>query len=163
MSEPQWLLGGSAHDITWWQMSVRALIVFTYGLIVIRIAGRRAFGKNSAIDIVLAIIIGSSLSRTLTGSAALLPTLAAMTVLVVLHELLAWLCVHSEWAGFLVKGEARRIVAGGQPDGPAMRWKNVSDGDLMEALRLHGKTRTVAEVEEAWLERNGQISVITKA
>jgi uncharacterized membrane protein YcaP (DUF421 family) len=82
---------------------------------------------------------------------------------VVLHEILARICVHSEWVGFLIKGEARRIVTGGRPEAAMMRSRNISSGDLMEAVRLHGRTRTIADVQEAYLERNGQISVITKA
>lgn len=161
MPWPEWLLSGSAHDITSWQMSVRAAVVFTYGLIVIRVAGRRAFGKNSAIDIVLAIIIGSSLSRTPTGSVPLVPTLVATTVLVVLHELLSHLSASFEWIGVLLKGRARQIVTDGKIDYAMMRARGISNGDFMEALRLHGKSLTVSEVREAYFERNGQISVIT--
>jgi hypothetical protein len=37
-----------------------------------------------------------------------------MIALALLHEVLARLCVHWEWLGFLVKGEARQIVRDGQ-------------------------------------------------
>jgi uncharacterized membrane protein YcaP (DUF421 family) len=44
-----------------------------------------------------------------------------------------------------------------------MKSKSISDGDLMEAVRLHGKLTAVGDVKEAYLERNGQISVVGKS
>lgn len=62
---------GGTGQITWWQETARALLVFSYGLALVRIAGRRIFGKWSALDIIVSVIVGSNLSRALTGSAAL--------------------------------------------------------------------------------------------
>jgi uncharacterized membrane protein YcaP (DUF421 family) len=58
-------------------MSLRGLSVFLFGLALLRVFGRTAFGKQSPLDIVVAIVVGSNLSRTLTGNAPLLPTFAA--------------------------------------------------------------------------------------
>ena len=38
-------LFGSKDDHTWLQESARAAVIFIYGLALVRIAGRRAFGK----------------------------------------------------------------------------------------------------------------------
>jgi uncharacterized membrane protein YcaP (DUF421 family) len=38
----------------------------------------------------------------------------------------------------------------------------ISRDDLLEALRLHGRTETLDAVKAAYLERNGQISIIGK-
>lgn len=53
---------------TWSQDCARAVLVFICGLVLVRIAGRRVFGQWSALEIVVSIIIGSNLSRALTGS-----------------------------------------------------------------------------------------------
>ena len=45
------LVGLTGH-VTWWQECVRAVMVFAYGLAIVRIAGRRVFGKWSALDII---------------------------------------------------------------------------------------------------------------
>src|SRR3954454_16935665 len=86
---------GSGSDLAWYQECARAAVIFVYGLALVRIAGRRIFGKWSALDIVVSIIIGSNLSRTLTGNAQLWGTLAATTLLVALHWVLARLVVSS--------------------------------------------------------------------
>ncbi|OHV74394.1 hypothetical protein [Ensifer sp. LCM 4579] len=103
MTRSDWLLGAPTQEITWWQMTVRAVIVFAYGLIAIRFAGRHAFGKSSALDIVLSVIIGSSLSRALTGNAPLVATLAAMTALVAIHAILSRLSINWQGLDILLK------------------------------------------------------------
>lgn len=66
--------GNKAELITWWQMCVRAAVVFAYGVLAFRLTYRRFFGQSTDFDIVVAILIGSTLSRALTGNARLFPT-----------------------------------------------------------------------------------------
>ena len=61
---------GSTHAVTWWQECTRTVMVFCYGLAVVA-AGRRVFGKWAALDFIVSTIVGSSLSRAITGSAPL--------------------------------------------------------------------------------------------
>lgn len=58
MPVSEWLLAANSHDINWWQMTVRAMVVLAFGIGLVRAVGRKAFGQNSALDIVLSIIIG---------------------------------------------------------------------------------------------------------
>src|ERR1700733_12215474 len=76
---------GVENHLTLWQECARAVLIFVYGLILLRISGRRTFGDWSALDIIISIIIGSALARALTGSAPLPGTLAAAAVLTALH------------------------------------------------------------------------------
>ena len=64
------IFGVDAH-LSWAQECARAVLVFAYGLLLVRVAGRRIFGKWSALDIIVSIVVGSNLSRALTGSAEL--------------------------------------------------------------------------------------------
>jgi uncharacterized membrane protein YcaP (DUF421 family) len=41
-----------------------------------------------------------------------------------------------------------------------MRSSHISKDDLLGALRLNGSTEDASRVESAWLERNGDISVL---
>lgn len=70
-------IGESKDQILWWQESIRAAIIFLYGLVLIRFLGRRAFGKQLSLDILLAIVIGSNLSRAMTGDAPFFQTIIA--------------------------------------------------------------------------------------
>jgi uncharacterized membrane protein YcaP (DUF421 family) len=153
------LIGPNSPDIAWWQMSIRAALILAYGILLVRLSGKRTFGKLSAFDIVLSIIVGSNLSRALTGNAPFWPTLAATAVLAVLHWALGRLSVHHHWLGAIIKGSPRQIIRDGKLDETAMRKGELSRRDLEEALRLHGLEGTEG-IRSAYLERNGGISVI---
>ena len=62
---------GAMGDVSWFQECARSVLIFAYGLALVRSAGRRIFGKWSALDIIVAFVIGSNLSRALTGGAPL--------------------------------------------------------------------------------------------
>lgn len=153
------LIGSSDGEVTWWQMSLRALLIFLYGLVLIRLGPRRIFGKNTVYDVLLAVILGSALSRALTGNAPFVPTLAAATALVVLHALLGRLALGVPAVGRLVKGSETLLLRDGEIDRRALRRSNLTERDLMEALRLKGAA-SAEKVEAAYLERSGDISVI---
>lgn len=155
------LIGTHTHML-WWQMSVRAVFVFFYLLVLVRFGARRAFGRWTPFDIALAILLGSTLSRTLTGNAPFLPTLAAAAVLVLLHVALAWLTMYWNGLAIVVKGDPIKLVEHGQPIAANMRRSAVSDRDLREQLRGQMKTDDLEKVEDAYLEPGGTISFIPR-
>ena len=76
------LIGPDGGHADVWQMCVRTLIVFAVGIAYIRIAGRRTFSQAAPLDIVVAIVVGSNLSRSTTGATPFWPSLAATLLLV---------------------------------------------------------------------------------
>ena len=150
---------GPDQGISWEQECARAVLIFFYGLLLVRIAGRRVFGRWSAIDIVVSIIIGSNLSRALTGTAPLWGTLAATTLLMALHFALAHAVVRSRWLSRLVEGGPIRLAEGGKADEQAMRRQGVSLADLHEALRDKGLEH-VDQTRLINLEPSGNVTVL---
>jgi uncharacterized membrane protein YcaP (DUF421 family) len=158
----QRLMGEEGTDITWWQMSNRAVVIFFYGVFLVRLAGRRVFGQLAPLDIVVSLIIGSNLSRALTGTVPLAQTLVATTVLVVLHAVLAWLILRVPALSTLLKGRAVRLVRDGDVDRAALRKNALGEHDFEEVLRSSG-VETPESLRGAWLERNGKFSVVKKS
>ncbi|SFP93175.1 DUF421 domain-containing protein [Tranquillimonas alkanivorans] len=154
-----YLIGQDTPHIAWWQMCLRAVIIFVYAVALYRLAPRRSFAGLSAFDIVLTVIMGSSLSRALTGNAPLLPALAATGLLVLMHAALSALAPRSELVSRLFKGRPIQLIRNGKIDWGAMRRSRLGERDLAEQLRLKG-LRGAEDVEEAYLERNGAISVV---
>lgn len=155
-------LGGVKGDVSWWQMPIRAVVVFAYGLILVRFPGQRIFGQSGALDIVLAVLVGSSLSRALTGNAPFVATLLATTAIVLVHWLVAHLATRWHAVSWLVKGTVARIVTDGRADRALMRRFGLSDGDLEEAMRQFGIDR-LDKVKAAHLERSGKISIVPRS
>ncbi|MBE7198833.1 MAG: DUF421 domain-containing protein [Parafilimonas terrae] len=151
-------LFGTGRDLTLWQECARAVLIFAYGLLLMRLSGRRTFGKWSALDIVVSIMLSSSLSRALTGSAPLFGTMAASTILVLLHWLLAQGATRSARLARLVEGAAIDLSRGGRLDEAARLRQSVSAADLAEALRQAG-IDSVGETARITLEPSGKITV----
>ncbi|HEX4693450.1 DUF421 domain-containing protein [Sphingomonas sp.] len=143
------------------QFCARAVILFLYGILCIRIAGRRTFSNLSPLDIIVAIVVGSNISRAMTGKAPFVATIVATLLLVVLHRLVARATVHANWLGRLVKGKPVTLVRDGQIDRVAMRRQDISDEDLLEGLRLK-RAEHPSDVRLATFERGGKISVVPK-
>jgi uncharacterized membrane protein YcaP (DUF421 family) len=152
---------GSGQDLAWYQECARAALIFVYGLVLVRIAGRRIFGKWSALDIVVSIIIGSNLSRALTGSAQLWGTLAATTLLVALHWVLARLVAVSRGFSRIIEGPSVELARHGEPKGAARQRYAVSEADLSEALRQSG-VEDIAAARVVTLEPSGKITVLKR-
>ena len=126
-----------------------------------RLGDKRLFGKGTAFDLVVSIMIGSVMSRAITGSGSLLATWLAGLVLVGMHWLLALLASRG-WFGPLVKGNPVLLVEDGQLQRDAMRGSAITEKDLEQALRQDGQEPALSHVRRAYLERDGSISVIPR-
>jgi uncharacterized membrane protein YcaP (DUF421 family) len=149
-------------DLSFIQISLRGIIVFTIALVIIRVANKRFLSKMTAFDALLGFIMASMLARAVNGSAAFFPTLGAGFVLVGVHALIARFSFHSDKVGILVKGNATPLVENGKMDRKMMAKSKISEKDLLEEARLNGQVAKVDDIELATLERNGQVSIIPK-
>jgi len=153
-------LGLGTDEITALQMLLRTVIIYTFTLTIVRWGEKRFFGKNTAFDLVLSIILGSVISRAINGGAPFFPTLLASVALVAAHRLLAVLAFHSDRFGDWVKGQSRVLIRDGEVDWDAMEASHLTEHDLMGELRLTGQVDDTGRVALAHLERSGDVSVI---
>lgn len=153
-------IGLTGQDLSASQMGLRAVVVYLAWLAAVRFADKRLLGKYSPFDVVLAVILGAVLGRAINGSTPFFETMAAGAVLVGMHWLFAILSARSHGFGRLVKGQARVLVWNGEVRRAELRKSHLSDRDLLEMLRLNGKVNDPADVAAAYLERNGEISVL---
>lgn len=156
------LLGIGSDSLTWWQMAIRAVVVFIAALLIMRIGNKRIFGKHTAFDIVLGIIYGSVLSRAITGNSPFWPTLAAALTLVLLHRFFAFLAYNtSGFFGPFIKGSPVCLINDGEIQEDELKKHNLTEKDLEEALRVGG-VASAKDVAYGCLERSGNISIVKK-
>lgn len=153
-------LGPQGH-IAWWQECDRAIVVFFFGLALVRISGRRTFGKWAALDIVVSIIVGSSLSRAITGGAAFGGTMAASAAMMALHWVLAHLAARWPWLASVVEGTPIEVARDGLTNHPALLRNAITREDLLESLRQSG-VADVGGTKRVILEPSGKITVLKK-
>lgn len=153
---------GTQQHVLWWQECLRACVIFVYGLALLRITGRRTFGRWSALDIVVSIVFGSSLSRALTGNAPFGGTMIGMAVLLFLHWMLSRAVVRSPRVSSALEGSPIELARAGDRNDEAMRGSAVSRADLSEALHQAG-IEHVADARLVVLEPSGRITVMKQS
>ena len=152
-------LGLESKEINALQMGLRAVVVYVVTVLMVRLAKKRFMGRATAFDVILGIMLGSIVSRAVTGNAPFLPALVASAVLLVMHWVISASALRWHTFGGAVKGHSEVLVRDGQIDWTAMWRAHMTEHDLWEDLR--GKNiSNLEQVAEARLERNGQLSVI---
>lgn len=153
---------GTLHNVTMSQECARAALVFIYGYLILRLAGRRTFGKWAAVDFIVQIIIGSALARVITGEATINGTFAAVAVMMALHFCFSLAAARSEALSKLMEGATVVLSEGGMIDHKKRKAHLVSTADLAEALRAEclGGLEDLSKTKRLHLEPSGKISVV---
>ncbi len=136
---------GGQHPSTA-QECARAVVIFIFGYLLLRVSGRRTLGQWSSLDIVISIVVGSNLSRALTGPAPFFGTMAVTALLIAMHWILAKLSALSEIAGHVLEGLPVELCTLGTIDDKRMKAWSISKTDLHEAMR-ESKVKSLAEVQ----------------
>lgn len=154
------IIGSGSGELTVWQMGLRAIIIYLTAILMVKFGDKRFMGKSTAFDMILGIILGSVLSRAITGNAPFFPVIGAGAVLVIMHLLFAIASYYSDWPSSLFKGNARILIEDGEIQWDNMRKSHIGRKDLEMALYSNGKVTDASQVKVARFERSGEISVI---
>jgi len=144
------------------QVAARAAAIYVAGVAIIRVGKSRLLSRATPLDVILGFILGSLLSRGITGHSSITDTVVASAMLVIVHWGFTGIAYRWPWFENLTKGHAYVLVEHGHMRTANMRQSHVTPEDLSEAMRLQG-IRTMAEVECAFKERNGEVSVIRRS
>ncbi|MDF3063943.1 MAG: hypothetical protein K0S06_4052 [Microvirga sp.] len=155
-------LGLDSKEIGLAQMAIRAAVVYVVTVAFVRLAKKRFMSRASAFDVILGIMLGSIVSRAITGNAPFGPALAASAALIAMHWLFSFVAYYWHGFGIAVKGQPRVLIRDGAPDRNAMRRAHITEHDLHEDLRTEGLDSPV-KVREARLERSGKLSVVKRS
>ncbi|RFZ84451.1 DUF421 domain-containing protein [Mucilaginibacter terrenus] len=153
---------GEGKDLSLFQMSARAIVIYFVAMILIRVSGRRTFGKKSSFDITISIILGAVLSRAIVGASPFISTVIASFALVLLHRLIAMAIWHSKIMGQLVKGEGRMLYENGKFNENNLRKCLLTRDDIMTDLRIKTNSKSLDDVKTIYMENTGELSFVTK-
>lgn len=85
-------------------VAVRTVAVYAFALAAVRLGSKRFPSTASAFDVVVAILLGSLMSRAISSPEQLWTMLLSGALLVAASTLLAALAWRLDWLGPLVKG-----------------------------------------------------------
>lgn len=160
----EWLCGPDvgSTSLSLSQIAVRAAILYTAGLVLIRLGKSRLLGRATPLDVIIGFTIGSLLSRGINGNASLLGSIIACAVLVGLHWVSTFVTSKHHRIGALIKGSAHPLVVDGVILWDNLRRAHMSIHDLEEELRLNANLDDPSKVKVAFEERCGEIGVVKK-
>ena len=92
-------LSSGSNDLSALQIIIRTVLIYAFTLAIVRLGSKRFLSKATAFDVIVGIMLGSIMSRAITGSTHFIGTLLAGAVLIGMHWLLARLAFHSDWFG----------------------------------------------------------------
>lgn len=155
------LIGPDEGPQTALQLSFRALFLLAFGILCVRITGRKTFAQASPLAIIVALILGSNLSRMMIGKVYFFPSLAATLTLVVASRLLEIATLRWGFLASLLKSGPVVLVRDGVMDPKTMHRHGISEADLAESMRMEQHDK-LQNVRLATLEGGGKISIVPK-
>ncbi len=148
----------------WFLASVaaRTAIVLLALLVGIRITGKRGMGGLNILDLVMVLLLGNAVQNALTyGSGELGVGLVSVGTLLLLDRLIGRVLTRQPWLEKQLVGEPRIILQNGQLDAEAMRHENVTEDEVLAAMRDIG-VDDLSQVRLGVLEDDGSISIVPR-
>lgn len=152
-----------AEDLPIWGFLVRALIVYVYMFITIKVLGQRSIGTIHPLDFLFGVIIGDVLGEPLSsGDIPLGGPLAAATLISTLHLSLSYVALKTPRFRRVIEDEPIILIEKGRILKEQLGKTKITVESLLMDLRLKDAA-DLSEVDYAILESNGLISVIKKS
>jgi uncharacterized membrane protein YcaP (DUF421 family) len=149
------------QTMPWWEFALRGAGCYVGLLVLLRLTGKRSFGEMSPFDIVVLMLVGGALRSAMVGhdDSFLGPFIAVAGVLL-LDKLLGIAATFNPGFNALLEGRAALLAKAGQIVPGALRKHRIPDAVFERELRERN-VRSVESVDEARLEVNGRITVLT--
>ena len=143
-------------------IALRAIFLYAFIVLVMRVTGRRELSSLSPFDLVLLIVLGDAIQQGLTqddysvtGAVIAVSTLATM-------QLTSYLAFRSKRARRLLEGNPIVIIQDGAFVDSNLERERMTAEEVCESMRLK-QIASVRDVEWGILESNGEISFIAKS
>lgn len=137
----------------------RTIFFYFFVLISYRIMGKREIGQLGVIDLIVSILIAELVAISIEEhQEPMVLTIIPIGVLVILEVLFAFISVKSRRFRTIFDGKPSLIIASGKINYKEMVKQRYSLDDLLISLRQK-EIRDLSEVEYAFLEPNGELSV----
>ncbi len=147
----------------WWEFVLRALLVYGFLLITLRLTGKRQVGQLAPFDLVLLLVLSNAVQNSMNaGDNTVAAGFILVATLLAVNGLLSWLTWRSKRAEILLEGRPQILIHNGVLDEAMLASERITRHELMAAVRQAGLS-DVAEVRVAILETNGRINVIARA
>jgi len=143
-------------------ISLRAIALFLFVLVLTRVIGRRELSSLAPFDLILLIVLGDAIQQGLTqDDYSVTGALIAITTLALMQRGTSWVSWRFGFMRRLLEGEPVVIVQDGRLIESNLRRERLTPADVSEEAR-QSQIDSLDKVKWAVLEPNGSISFIEK-
>jgi len=144
------------------ELVVRVSVVYLFLYFLLRFVLKRESGALGLTDLLVIVLIADAVQNGMAGEyRTILGALVVSTTIVFWDYVLSWLSFRSPRLRRLIRPGPLLLVKNGRPIKRALQSELITEEELMGELRLQGIDR-IEDVREAYMEENGQISVIAR-
>lgn len=137
----------------------RTFVMYLYTIFLARMVGQGAIGQIGPFEFVLVIAVGSAVGDPMFyPDVGLFQGLLVITLVIVLHRLTGYVLNRNHKLEDVVEGMPLLVIEEGRIVDKALGSGTITERELIALLRGCG-IRDTGEVEQAYLETNGKLSV----
>ncbi len=144
------------------EIFLRGSIVYLFLFLLLRIVLKREAGTLGMTDLLVVVLLADAAQNAMAGDYRSLPDgLLLVSTIVFWAFALNWLGYHIPAVNRFVHPPALRLIQNGRMLRRNMRHELITEEELMGQLRQQG-INAIDEVNEAFMEGDGRISVVTR-
>ncbi len=141
---------------------LRAIILYIFVLIVMRLMGKREIGQLQPFELVISMMIADLAAIPLTEDGVpLFKGVISILGLLVMHLMISVINMKSVKLRAIICGKPKILIYRGKINVKALIKERFTINELQEKLRTNG-VMSLADVEYAILETSGDLSVVQK-
>lgn len=149
-------------NVSWWELPLRAVIIYLALLAMVRVSGRRTVGQFTPFDLLVVMLLSESVSSALNGGdESVTGGLLAAITLVALNVLVAFITSRSRHVQNVLEGRPLLVGRNGEVFLEVLKAQRVPLCDVEQALREADCDRS--DMRFAFLEADGKISVLKES
>ena len=139
---------------------LRAVIVYAFLFVLLRLIGKKHIGELSPFDLVVLLILSETVQNAMVADdKSLSGGLISAATLIAIAQAMGFYSWKSKKAARIIEGAPKVLVRHGHCYRDVMAKEQVSSSELMEAMRAADCTN-ILDVRVALLENDGKIAVI---
>lgn len=140
----------------------RVVAIYVALIALLRFGGKRELAQMAPIDLLTMLLLSETVSNALVGGRdSLAAGLLAAAALIAVTMLSGWLTFRFRRFERLVDGRAALLIRDGKVVEATLRGNRLTSDQLQAALHKQG-VRHVGEVDRAFIEPSGEITIIEK-
>jgi uncharacterized membrane protein YcaP (DUF421 family) len=127
-------------------------------MVLVRVAARRFPSEAAPFNVILGVMLGAILSRTIIGPSSMIPTIACAVLLVLIHWLVGRVSFHRVRLGDFLQGRPDGPVQDSRHDADSFGTDHSMEANLDQTLRFWGGAADLSDARLVTLQRGGHIS-----